>query len=328
MRVFVTGATGLLGNNIVRQLADRGDQCVVLLRREPKPEVLAGVAAEIIHGEICDASAIDLGVSSCDTVIHCAALIHLGWRREAESMRVNCEGTRTVVDAAIRHSKRMIHIGTVNTLGLGTQAEPANEDTPLDHAGGQVPCNYVVSKMASVDEVKLGTKRGLKSVILHPGFMLGPWDWMPSSGRMIVELKRGWTPFYPTGGCSLCDVRDVAAGVVNAISRGGDDARQYILAGVNWTYQRLWSEMCQRLNKPAPRWPVAPFIGKLTGRFGDLASSVARREGDLNSASLRMSEQFHWYDSHRARKELGYVNRPPEETLDDAVAFLTQHHLS
>ncbi len=326
MRVFVTGATGLLGNNVVRQLVDRGHECVALVRRDPRPEAFAGLGVEFARGEIGTADVIDASVARCDAVIHCAAFIHLGWRREADSMRVNCEGTRTVVDAAIRHDKRLVHIGTVNTLGLATKTEVADEDTPHDHGGGPIPCNYVVSKKASCAEVRQGTGRGLRSVILHPGFMLGPWDWTPSSGRMIVELKRNWPLFYPTGGCSLCDVRDVAAGTVDALDRGGDDAREYILAGANWTYKKLWTAICGRLDKPAPKWPVAPVIGVVTGRVGDLAASVVRHESDLNSASLRMSEQFHWYDSSRAKRELGYANRSPQTTLDDAIDFITRYH--
>lgn len=326
MRVFITGGTGLLGNNIIRQLSDRGDEILALVRRTPREEVFEGTRTEFAAGDLASHDVIDRCVAECDAVIHSAALIHLGWRREAESMLVNREGTRAIVDAAIRHNKRLVHIGTVNTLGLSSRDVIADEVSPLDHAGGQVLCNYVVSKRASVDQVREGVKRGLRAVVIHPGFMLGPWDWAPSSGRMLTELGRGWKPIYPTGGCSLCDVRDVAAGVITALERGGDEGRDYILAGVNWTYKQLWTEMCRRLGKPAPRIPVGPLVRVAAGRLGDLTARLLGREGDLNSASIRMSAQYHWHDSRRAREELGYHNRPPEQTLDDAVAFVQAHH--
>ncbi len=328
MRVFVTGATGLLGNNVVRRLVEQGHDCRVLVRRQPRPEVFEGLDIEFAMGDLGATDVIDQSIARCDAVIHCAALIHLGWRREAESMLVNRQGTRTIVDSAIRHGKRLVHVGTVNTLGLSTRQVIADEKTAIEHGGGQVPCNYVTSKRASCEEVRQGVHRGLRAVIIHPGFMLGPYDWLPSSGRMIVELQRNWAPFYLRGGCSVCDVRDVAAGTIEALHRGGDDANEYILAGVNWTYKQLWTEICQRLHKPKPKLPVGPAIGFVAGRAGNFAAGVLGREGDVNSASVRMSGQLHWYRSDRAIGELGYAFRPPQETLDDAIAFIRRYHLS
>lgn len=328
MRVFVTGATGLLGNNIVRRLSQRGDECWVMVRRTPKPELFDQTRTELIEGDLFNEDVIDRCVSQCDVVIHSAALIHLGWRRLQESMQVNREGTQHIVDAALRHGKRLIHIGTVNTLGLSSRSDVADESSPLDRSGGQVPCSYVVSKRASVDVVREACTRGLKAVIIHPGFMLGPWDWAPSSGRMIVELSRGWRPIYPTGGCSVCDARDVAQGVVNAIDQGGDEGRDYILAGENWTYKKLWSELLMRLGRPKPVIPIGPVLRAVCGPVGDCATRLTGRETDVNSAAIKMSAQLHWYDSKRAREELNYQTRPVEQTLQDAVDFVRRHHLS
>ncbi len=327
MRVFVTGGTGLLGNNIVRQLLERGDKCLALVRRQPPVEVFDGLDVELVIGDLDNDQAIEQGVAECDVIIHSAALIHLGWKRQEESLRVNQLGTRRIVDAALRHGKRMIHIGTVNTLGVSTRNKIADEQSPLDLGGGQVLCNYVASKRASVDEVRRGVQQGLSAAIVHPGFMLGPWDWKPSSGRMIVELARGWMPLYPIGGCSVCDPRDVAAGVIAAVQSGGDNGCEYILAGENWTYKKLWSELLVRLGKHPPHLPIGPILRFAVGSISDVIAAVSKTEGDINSAAVKMSAQYHWYDSSRARAVLGYQTRPPEQSIDDAIAFVLQHHL-
>src|SRR5690606_34804039 len=130
----------------------------------------------------------------CDAVIHSAAMIHLGWQQMDASLRANRDGTATVAAAALQRGCPLVHIGTVNTLALACDGSPVSEEPPITAATAQVPCAYVVSKRASVQAVQQELERGLDARIVHPGFMLGPWDWKPSSGRMIVELGRRYIP--------------------------------------------------------------------------------------------------------------------------------------
>lgn len=326
MKVFLTGVTGLLGNNVARVLCDRGDDVIALARSEPAAETLEGVRLQLIRGDLTSTQVIDDAIASCDAVIHSAALIHLGWTRMRESMRINRGGTSVIARAALKHGKRMVHIGTVNTLALASDGIPSNEDTLITAVNAQVPCAYVASKRASVKAVMRRVPEGLDAVIVHPGFMLGPYDWKPSSGRMMLELGRGYKPVWPIGGCSVCDVRDVAQGVVAALDRG-TVGRHYVLAGENMTYKHLWSEMATRMGRPKPVLPVGAGMRGFASAFGDLAARLTGKESDINSAGVKMSSQFHWHSSDRARAELGYSNRAVGETLDDAAAWIKDHFM-
>jgi dihydroflavonol-4-reductase len=338
MKVFLTGGTGLLGNNIARQLTQRGDQVVALVRTKPADEVFADVDAELVLGDLDAHAAIDDAIQRCDAVIHSAALIHIGWHRLEESLHANRDGSTAVAETARRHGKRMIHIGTVNTLAMPPQQRRgfntsgdfpfATEDSPVTELTTQVQCSYVVSKIESVRAVEQQVNLGLDASFVHPGFMLGPWDWKPSSGRMMLELgRRLYVPACPTGGCSVCDVRDVAAGTLAALDRGQSN-RHYILAGENWTYRRLWKEMAVRMGRPAPVLPIGPLLRMGTTAVGGLIRSLTGIENDLNSAALRMSSQLLWFDSSRARRELGYTNRDIHQSLDDAAVWIRQHFLA
>ncbi len=337
MKVFLTGGTGLLGNNIARQLSDRGDQVVALVREPPADEVFAGVNVEFVCGDLSSSEVIDQAIARCDAVIHSAALIHIGWQLMDESMRANRDGTATVAQAARKHGKRMVHVGTVNTLAMppqrmfGSSASGsfalADERTPITPETEQVLCSYVLSKRASVEVVQQQIAQGLDACIVHPGFMLGPWDWKPSSGRMMLELgRRPYVPACPSGGCSVCDVRDVAAGTLAALDRG-QTGRQYILAGENWTYRRLWKEMAVRMGRPAPVLPIGPLIRAAAVAYGNVARSVTGIETDVNSAALKLSSQMLWFDSSRACSELGYTNRDLSQTLDDAAEWIRDRFL-
>jgi dihydroflavonol-4-reductase len=333
MKVFLTGGTGLLGNNLARRLSQRGDSVVALVRQPPQPEVFEGTDAELVVGDLDSHDVIEDAIRQCDAVIHSAAMIHIGWQRLDESIRINRDGSAAIARSARRHGKRMVHISTVNTLALPDQRRhggvvpTANEDTPITPASAQLPCAYVTSKIESVRVVKEEIAQGLDATIVHPGFMLGPWDWKPSSGRMILELGRRYVPASPTGGCSVCDVRDVAAGVLSAMDRG-QTGRHYILAGENWLYRKLWQEIARRMGRPKPIFPLGPLMRGGVAAYGYMQRLRGRDESDVNSAALKITSQWLWYDSSRARDELGYTNRDVHETLDDATAWIKRRFMA
>lgn len=321
MRVLVTGATGLLGNNIVRAALAEGHAVRVYVRRSIS-QPFDGLNVEFASGELDDPEALAVAMKGVDAVIHCAAFIHIGWKYLDESRKVNVEGTMQVARAALAKGIRLVYVSTVNTLAIGSKRRIVDEVTQGD---GQLPSSYVLSKREAESVVDAMVKEGLDAVILHPGFMLGPWDWKPSSGRMITAIANtAWMMFTPIGGCSLCDARDVAQGVLLAMAKGVR-GRHYILAGKNLRYFELWCRIAKEVGRPSPWFtPRLPWR-ILGGWFGDGRTWLRKRESDFNSASIRTSAQFHWYSSERAQKELGYTMRPIEETLRDSVQWLRDH---
>ena len=326
MKVFVTGGTGLLGNAILRELDAGGHETVALVRSNYDSEIFEGIETEFVSGDLLDHDLMVNTIENCDAVVHAAGVIHLGWKRLQESMRVNGEGTQIIVDACLQHGCKMVHIGTVNTLAVGTREQPADESTPHDNAGGQVPCSYVLSKRAGVDAVKQGVSQGLQALILAPGFMLGPWDWKPSSGRMMMALSKGWKAIAPSGGCSVCDVRDVAAATIAALSKDVLNGREFILGGENMTYLQLWADMARRFGRRAPLMRAGPMQRWVAATAGDLMGRIFD-EPEFNSAAVKMSAQYHWYDSSRAERELDYQARSVQQTLDDAAAWVRAKHM-
>ncbi len=326
MRIVVTGATGLLGNNVVRTALESGIEVLAVARSAVGSRCFEGLSQstilETVDADVTDWNKLSEGCRGpIDGVIHCAAQIHIGWRNRDESLRINFDGTANAIRLATHHACRFIHVSTVNALAIGSASNPADEQTAGD---GQIPCTYVFSKRAAETEAKRAIESGLDGVIVYPGFMLGPWDWKPSSGRMLVELSHGSPPLAPAGGCSVCDPRDVAAGILNALTRAPSGAR-YVLAGTNWTYFHLWSEIAARFGVRKPWIAMRPPGRWLIGSVGDLLANVLPNEPVFNSAAVRMSAQYHWYSSQLAEKEIGYTPRSPEESLDDAIAWFRTH---
>jgi dihydroflavonol-4-reductase len=317
----VTGGTGLLGNNIIRQCLHRGWSVTALVRDRSIPKSLAELNVTLVQGDLNDRQALSAGVGQSDAIVHAAAHIHLGWKFLDEAMQVNLTGTENVIAAALEHNKPMVHISTVNTLPVAT---PDSEIDETSKGPEQVPCTYVVSKRAAENAVYAAIEKGLRAYMVHPGYVLGPWDWKPSSGRMIVELSQRWTPISPAGGCSVCDARDVANGILAVLERG-TPGRPYILAGQNMTYFELWTRFAKVLGKRPPVIHVRALGRFIGSRWADCTSRFRTGESDLNTAAMMMSSQFHYYSSQRAKDELGYQSRTADQTIHDAVKWLVDY---
>ncbi|MBW3601026.1 MAG: NAD-dependent epimerase/dehydratase family protein [Planctomycetes bacterium] len=303
MTTLVTGATGLLGNNVVRLLLERGDAVRVLARDSSDPRPLEGLDVERVAGDVRDAAAVRRACEGINLVIHAAARVHIG-RRDLELQReINVEGTRHVAEAACDAGARLVHVSTVDVIGAGRRHQPADEETPPDP---KARCTYVVTKREAEQLVLSMAGDRLDAVVVNPGYMLGPWDWKPSSGRMLLEVARRMTPLAPRGGSSVADVRDVARGVLLAAEKG-ERCRRYILAGENLTYFQQWKLFSQLGGSRPPLLLAGPLLRWIGAAYGDVRAAVRGTETDLNSAAVAMSSRFNFYSSQRAARELGYL---------------------
>jgi dihydroflavonol-4-reductase len=321
MRVLVTGATGLVGNNVTRALIERGHRPRVLIRANSDPRPLEGLDVEVYTGDVRDAASVRAAVDSMDCLVHAAAVVHIGWTRATEHHAVNVAGTKNVAEAALEHHVRMIHVSTTDTVGVGTFSTPSGEDAVY---AGNPPCPYPITKRAAEQAVTDLCAKGLNAAIVNPSYMLGPFDWKPSSGRMLLAVAQGRTYFSPPGGGTFCDVRDVAAGVLAAIDRAVV-GRRYILGGTFMRYRDAWRIMAEITGGRRPICNVGPINRWVAGAAGDLWAKITGREGDVNSAAIRMASLPKHFSSQRAINELGYDTRPFRQTISDAWAWFKQN---
>jgi len=329
---LVTGGTGLVGNNVVRLLLNRGTAVRVLLRPGQLPvdgqsrQAVAGGAfaalpVDMVAAALHDEAEMQRAVDGAACVVHSAAMVHVGWRHLAEMRHVNVEGTRIVARAARRAGARLIHVSSVDAIGLRSDGAPADEDTP---PGGMLECPYVVTKREAEAAVLEEVEQGLDAVIVNPVYMIGPWDWKPSSGRMLLEVAAGRGLFAPPGSNDFVDVRDVAQGIVAAIARGRT-GRRYILGGEPLSYLDAWRVFARVSGRMQPLGIAPwPFV-RVAGWCGDLAGLLSRRELPVNSAATGMSMLPHNFRCDRAESELGYTRRPFEAAAQDAWDWFVGH---
>ncbi len=318
----VTGATGLLGNNLVRSLLDQGHQVRVGLRPSSPREPLEGLDVEIVTGQLDDPAFAAELLRDVDGLFHVAAMIWLGKTRQEESHRVNVTGSEVLARQCLESGIRMVHVSSVDALAAGTRTRPADEES-LDPPKGRSA--YVVSKrLAERQLLKMHEQSGLDVVIVNPGLMLGPWDWKPSTGRMILAVTSHAVPMSPGGIISVCDVRNVAAGAIAAMQQGRAGQR-YILAGVNMRYLELWRRIARLVGRRGPLARMRRFLATILSIGGDVKTSVTGREGNVNSAGLALGQSLNSYSSDKAQRELGYEVGDVDTALKDAWHWLLEH---
>ena len=206
-----------------------------------------------------------------------------------------------VAAAARQAGMQMVHVSTINHLGTELRERLADEDWT---AGPNVACPYVTSKQAAERAVRREIAQGLDACIVHPALMFGPWDWKPSSGRMLLEVAGRFTPFAPAGGMSVCDVRDVAQAILGAFLTA-PPGRNFVLAGHNLTYLELWRRIVDIAGGGRPWCRSGPLMRIAAGRVGDLWGRLSGHEPDVNSAAIQLSDKYHYFSSARAERELG-----------------------
>jgi dihydroflavonol-4-reductase len=312
-RVLVTGATGFIGSHVARALLARGDDVRVTVRSNSRRNALEGLDVEPVVADITDRAAMRRAAKGIDRAFHVAGTTKLRLPAD-ELLRVNAEGTRTVLDACLAAGvQRVVHVSSVAAIG------PARPGGALDERhvrSGPLGIPYADAKHAAEVEALRVAARGLDVVVANPGHVLGRGDERRSSTEFVRRFLLRRIPAYVDGGICIVDVEDVAAGLL-LCDELGTAGERYILGTRNYTWQRLFGEL-QRISGvegPAVRLPVRAALA--------LAEASARTPGPTVASGAEIRAAAHWwtYRSAKARRELGWTTRPHEDTVEATVRF-------
>lgn len=326
MQVTVTGATGLLGANLVIELLRQGHSVRGTRRSTSRTDHLEGYPVEWVEADIDDANALASAFSGSDLVFHCAAKTG-GSRRVTETLvQANVEGTRSVLEAVRSCGvTRLLHCSTIAACAVSEDGRPVTEDAPqwnLERFG--MADGYALTKRESQGLVLEAARADVDAVVVNPAYMLGPLDSGPGSGSLVRDVINGRIPGYPSGWNNFVDVRDVSRGMILAAERGRR-GECYILGGENLSYRDLFDRITRLAGVPPIRRPLPRVLASLVGWYGDQKERWTGREVLMNSVGVAwVYQQGTRYSSAKARDELGYRSGPIDPAIADTIAWFRQ----
>ena len=257
-RVAITGATGFLGSAVARAFLAAGYSVRALRRMQSPPDNLAGLEIETAIADLAEPQSFNAALAGCDGLIHVAADYRLFVPDPASLYRINVDGTRALMHAALAAGvKRIVYTSSVAVLGHRGNGAPADEDTPAVLAG--MIGHYKRSKFLAENEVwQLIAQAALPAVIVNPSAPVGPRDSKPTpTGKMVLETARGRMPGYLDTGLNIVHVDDVAVGHLLAY-QCGQIGRRYILGGENLSLKEIFTRIARMAGVRAPRFKLAP----------------------------------------------------------------------
>jgi dihydroflavonol-4-reductase len=313
-QTLLTGATGFIGSHTLRLLIERGDDVRVTAREGSRDDALTGLSVERVRADIRDRRSVRRAMRGIERVFHTAGSADLSLRRE-EAFAVNLEGTRIVLEEALRAQvQRVVYTSSVAAVGPARPGEIADEENVWE--AGRYRIAYVDSKHAAELAAARMVPRGLPLVIVNPAHVLGAGDPGRSSTVLVRRFMRRQIPAYVDGTLNIVSVMDVARGHLLADERGAVGER-YILGNRNFTLQRLFADLgrLSGVQPPAVKLPLPLALAlaeaaQRTGGFG-MPTPAEVRALSLNWA----------FANNKAKRELGWSTTPHEDCLEETIAF-------
>lgn len=316
MKIFVTGGTGFIGGEVVRQLRARGDEVVCLARSPEKAAKLVDLGCAIVSGDLGDEAAIREGMEGCDAVVHAAAMYEVGIpvKQHPAMYDANVRGTERVLRAALEAKiPKVVYVSTVGVFG-NTHREVVDES--YEHPGKEFTSYYEETKLEAHRIAKrMSAEEGLPCTIVQPGGVYGPDD-TSQIADLLEQFFAGRMPLlpFPELGICLTHVEDIAGGILLALDKG-TAGEIYVLSGPVTTMRDAIETVAGLTDRKAPKHampvplmkamtPIGPLVGKLMGQPPNLRELISSADGVT-----------FWASHEKASRELGYAPRGMEEGL-------------
>lgn len=322
---FVTGATGLLGNNLIRLLLNKGIRVKALVRCVEKANKQFGnLPIEFVEGDLLDVNTFSQALRGCDALFHTAAYFRDNYKGGSHWQALydtNVVGTERLLQAAYAAGiRRAVHTSSIAVLSGGVD-QLIDETMSRSVAGADQYYRSKILAEQKIQEFLLRNPDMFISIVL-PGWMFGPGDIGPtSSGQLLIDFVNKKLPGILPGSFSVVDARDVAEHQLAAINRGRSGER-YLAAGRHMDMKNIFQVLSSVSGVKAPQREVPMFILKIIALAYEGYYRIVKKPVLISSAAVKLmaQERGRTHFSHtKSLQELECGFRPVAETMTDVL---------
>lgn len=322
--ILVTGGTGHIGNVLVRKLVARGEIVRVLVLPGEDRSPLDGCEVEWVEGNVLDQKTLESAAQGVDVIYHLAGVISISPGQDELIRRVNVEGTRNLLNAALfQQVRRVIYTSSIHAMNRPPVGITIDESLPFDpeNEAGE----YDRSKARASLEVLKAVARGQDCVIVCPTGVVGPYDYRISEiGQLILDTTRGKTQFEVDGAYDFVDVRDVADGMILACEKGRC-GESYILGGERITIREIYDTIAEVTGIRGWRVKIPRQVARAAAQLALPWYRMTRSKPVFTPQSLEIifsNSNISW---QKARQELGYSPMSLKLSIADAISWFKEH---
>jgi dihydroflavonol-4-reductase len=323
--IAVTGANGLLGSYIVRQLYEAKTPFIALKRKNSDTSLLNDINEYITWRDTDILNPISLKEILADVtgVIHTAAFVSFNPRKAKTVFEINTIGTQNLINACLATNvKRVLHVSSVAALGRQKGQTYLNEDNKWTESA--LNSNYAKSKYNAELEIFRGQEEGLSTVIVNPSVILGFSDWNKSSAQLFKYIWKQH-PFYIDGTLNYVDVRDVADASLKLFNSSIEGER-FILSTGKLPFKIFFDKVAENFNKKGPWLKVNSSFAKIFANLESIRTLFTGNEPLITPETARLTNAFFEYDNQKVKKALNFEFKSIDETLKWCCEHYTLTH--
>ncbi len=325
--ILVTGATGHIGNVLVRKLVERGERVRALVLPGEDTTPLDGLDVEKVPGDVLGRSTLQNAFRGVRSVFHLAGVISIMPGKNAAVRCVNVDGTINVLKAALHSgAERLVYTSSIHALARVPHGFVVDERIPFD-----VDNPYGVydrSKAEATLEVLRAAAGGLDAVVVCPTGVIGPYDFRDSMmGAVIRSAAQRKPTLYVDGAYDFVDVRDVAEGMIAAVEKGRC-GESYILSGQRISVRYLLETVREVTGNGFAQFKVPLALARFAALFTPIYYRLARISPRFTPYSLEVLQSNSAISHAKATQELGYQPRTVQESVADTVRWLFEGRTS
>jgi dihydroflavonol-4-reductase len=315
---FVTGGTGFVGLNMVKELMIRGWNVTALHRPGSDLKLLKRFQPKLAAGDLSDPNSLLAAIpAATDTIFHVAGNTNMWRGGNAQQTKDNVDGTRNVVDAALAKGVRRLVV-TSSISAYGQVDGEIDEQTPSRAAKSSV--NYQKTKWQAQELARTAVSKGLEVVIMQPGAIMGPYD-IGTWSRLFVMVRDRKLPGVPPSQLTFTHVREVVAAHIAAADKG-QNGGDYLLGGENKTMMELVREISAMVGTPAPQKETSILLLRSIAAAGDLASRFTGKAPPITPEMASLMSRHVSTASLKAQRELGYRVLPLKQMVKDCYDWM------